>query len=221
MSKSNPKETLTTKILKVQQNHPIRIAIDGVDASGKTTLAESLAETLLESGRDIIRASIDGFHNPREVRYRQGRDSARGYYENSFNHRAILDNLVLPLGPAGDLRYRTGSFNYKADMEIDSPWKVAQSDSILIFDGVFLYHPQLCDHWDFGIFVDADFAVTIERAVIRDQHLFGSPDEVREIYRKRYIPGQKIYLQAQSPSERADIVVDNNDFLNPVLSKAR
>ncbi len=208
---------LKTKIISVWKEHPVRVAIDGVDASGKTTLADKLVEPLKESGREVIRASIDGFHNPREIRYRQDRNSARGYYENSFNNRAILDNLLLPFGPQGDLKYRIAQFNYKADMEVHFPLKVAKPDSILIFDGVFLYHPELCNHWDFGIFVDVSFDVTIERAVIRDQHLFGSAEDVHNIYRQRYIPGQEIYLREQKPLDRADVVVDNNDFLNPIL----
>jgi uridine kinase len=40
--------------------HPTRVAIDGVDAAGKTTLDDELAEVLRERGRGVIRASIDG-----------------------------------------------------------------------------------------------------------------------------------------------------------------
>jgi uridine kinase len=46
----------------------VRVAIDGVDGAGKTTFANELAEVVGGLGRPVIRASVDGFHNPRVVR---------------------------------------------------------------------------------------------------------------------------------------------------------
>ena len=73
-------EQLAAAIAARRLDHPTRVAIDGVDGSGKTTLADELVEPLRRAGRDVIRASVDGFHNPRAIRHRQGRDSADGYY---------------------------------------------------------------------------------------------------------------------------------------------
>ena len=81
---------------------PTRVAIDGPDAAGKTTLADELARELHALGKDVIRASIDGFHRPRKHRYRRGRLSARGYLEDSFDLDALRTALLEPLGPGGD-----------------------------------------------------------------------------------------------------------------------
>ena len=51
---------------------PLRVAIDGIDAAGKTTLADKLAPLIEAQGRPVIRASIDGFHRLRSLRYRLG-----------------------------------------------------------------------------------------------------------------------------------------------------
>lgn len=51
----------------------VRIGIDGVDGAGKTIFADELAEVLRAAGQKVVRVSIDGFHNPREVRYVRGR----------------------------------------------------------------------------------------------------------------------------------------------------
>jgi len=64
---------LASRIGRERCPHPIRVAIDGVDASGKTTLADELVAPLKRTGRFVIRASIDGFHHPATVRYRSGR----------------------------------------------------------------------------------------------------------------------------------------------------
>src|SRR5687768_8892138 len=77
-------EALADRIAAVVRPHPLRVAIDGVDGVGKTTLANELVDPLRRRGRPVIRASIDGFHNPRSVRYRLGRSSPEGYYKDSF-----------------------------------------------------------------------------------------------------------------------------------------
>ncbi len=48
----------------------LRVAIDGIDAAGKTTLADELAELLDRADCQVLRASIDGFHHPASVRGR-------------------------------------------------------------------------------------------------------------------------------------------------------
>ena len=65
--------------------HPTRVAVDGPPAAGKTTLADELAVVLRAQGREVIRASIEGFLLPRSQRYRRGEDSAEGCYHDSFD----------------------------------------------------------------------------------------------------------------------------------------
>ena len=48
------------RIASVSLPHPTRVAINGVDAAGKTTLADALVAPLEELGRPVIRASVDG-----------------------------------------------------------------------------------------------------------------------------------------------------------------
>ena len=210
---------LADRIASIHLDHPVRVGIDGVDASGKTMLATELVAPLRDRGRLVVRASIDGFHNPRAVRHRQGPASPRGYYEDSFNHEAILSCVLLPLGPGGNRRFKPAVFDFRADSEVNCPWQDAPRDAVLLFDGVFLHRPELREHWDFSIFVQVGFDLTLKRAQRRDAHLFGSAERVREVYRQRYIPGQRLYLGAESPSQRADVVFDNTDIQNPALSR--
>jgi uridine kinase len=201
----------------LQRPHPVRVAIDGPDAAGKTTLADELASALRRRQRCVIRASIDGFHRPRAQRYRRGHDSPRGYYNDSFDYEALRRNLLDPLGPNGSRRYRAAVYDFRADTPRLGAHAVAPDDALLLFDGVFLLRPEVFASWDLRIFVAADFDETLARALNRDVALFGSRAEVEHRYRRRYIPGQELYFAAARPTEAADFVVDNNDVEHPVL----
>lgn len=212
-------EYLAAIILNTKRHHPVRVGIDGVDASGKTTLANSLADYLTSKNVDVIRASIDGFHNPKLIRYQKGRNSPEGYYKDSFNNQAIVDKLLAPLGESENLQYKKAIFDFKTDSEVVLPVQTAKKDSILIMDGVFLFRPELVDYWDLKIFVEADFKITVSRATKRDGYYLGSEQEILDKYNQRYVPGQQLYFQEAEPQEKADIIIENSDFENPVMKK--
>ena len=201
---------LSERILKIRKPHSTRVAIDGLDAAGKTALAFELGKVLLAKKQNIIRASIDGFHNPGYIRHKRGKDSPEGYFYDSFNYDALIENLLIPLDPDGNLEYKTSVFDFRTDSETHSPTQTAQQNSILLFDGVFLLRQELIDYWDYKIFVDVDFEESLRRATLRDKELFGSEAPARDRYLKRYIPGQKIYLKTVNPKTLADVVVKNN-----------
>jgi uridine kinase len=220
MKRSELLDYLAGRILGVERPHTVRVALDGPDAAGKTTLAEELLEPLRAGGRPVIRASVDGFHNPARVRHARGRLSPEGYYRDSFDCRALVESLLAPLGPGGSRLYRTAVFDHRTDSEVRTPPRVAEADGVLLFDGVFLLRPELVVHWDFTIFVDAAFETTLARAVRRDADLFGGVEEVRRRYERRYIPGQRLYFAECGPVERACVVVDNNAPRNPLVLRA-
>jgi len=207
-------ERLAEIVDAVQRPHPVRVAVDGPDAAGKTTLADELAVALRRRGRTVIRASIDGFHRPRAERHRRGRDSPEGYYEDSFDYPAFRSALLDPLGPGGDRAYRAAVFDFRIDDARPEPIAQASEDDVLVVDGVFLLRPELVDAWDLRVFVSAGFDEIVRRATARDA---GSPDEVERRYRARYIPGQRLYFAEAHPLDAADLVVENDDPVRPVL----
>ena len=204
-------EVLVERIARVIRPHPIRVAIDGVDGVGKTTLADELVDPLRRRGLPVIRASIDGFHNPRNMRYRLGRGSPEGYFQDSFNYEALTAVLLGPLGPGGSRRYRRAVFNYRIDSEISTPFKTANRDAILLFDGVFLLRPELLAYWEISFFLDAPFTVTIPRCARRD----GGSTDVNAVENRRYVEGQKLYLQQCEPRRVATVVINNENLWSP------
>ena len=198
--------------------HPVRVAIDGPDAAGKTTLADELAARL-DSHRSVIRASIDGFHLPADVRRRRGPLSPEGCYHDSFDTQAIRMVLLEPLGTGGDRRYRAAVFDLREDIAIAAPVRTAPVDAVVLVDGVFLLRPELRDLWDLAVYVAISPQETVRRAVVRDAEIMGGPDAVRERYAARYLPAQDLYRIDAAPADRADVVVDNENVTRPRVKK--
>jgi uridine kinase len=214
-------DRLAHAIAAISRPHPIRVAIDGVDAAGKTSLADDLAGPLQGQGYPVIRASLDSFHHPQAVRHRRGAASPEGYYYDSFDYPAVKSLLLDPLGPGGSLRYQTALFDGRSEVALSSPVRTAGLHSVLLFDGVFLFRPELEAGWDLRIWVEVTFEVALSRAIQRDAALFGGAAAVRERYQQRYIPGQRLYLAQCRPREQAHLIVDNNDSLHPELHVGR
>jgi uridine kinase len=204
-------ERLGDVIGSIPTAHPRRVAIDGRPAAGKTTLADELAVVLRARGREVIRATIEGFLLPRSQRYRRGVDSAEGCYHDSFDFDALHGALLDPLGPSGDRRFRSAVYDRETDTGVSMSAATAATDAVLLFDGVFLLRPELFDRWDLRIFVSTTFETTLDRAIVRDQQSMGSAARVEQRFRNRYLPSQEQYFDTIRPRDRAHVVIENDD----------
>jgi uridine kinase len=202
-------------ILSLQLHHPTRVGISGVTASGKTTIANELAQEILNKGKNVMRASIDHFHNPRKIRYKQGKDSAKGYYEDAHDYDSFREKLLIPLGPQGSLYYQTSSFDLDSDQYVKPDPIFASPDMILIVDGTFLFKKSLCNLFDYKIFVETSFEIARKRGAKREEKSFGSFKKAEQMFIKRYHAASQLYLKEHSPRENSNLVIVNNDLQNP------
>lgn len=210
-------DRIADRITTEQRDHPLRVAIDGRTASGKTTLANEIATALQSKGRTVIRTSIDGFHRSRTERYRRGRFSAEGYLDDARDWMAVRHLLLDPLGSEGNLLYRTASFDLSLDRPIAQDATRATPDAILIVDGTFLQHPTLADAWDLIIFVEVSEEVAIQRGCVRDAALLGDETKAREMHERRYQPAFTLYQARVNPKKNAHLIVGNDDIHMPTL----
>jgi uridine kinase len=203
---------LAARVLAVAADHPIRVAIDGRSAAGKTTLANELAAAVrAASARTVIRAELDNFMKMVADRNAYPYDSPESYYLDAWDYPAVRAGLLIPLGPGGDRRYRTGP--------LDRP-RAAADDAILLADGVFLQRPELDRFWDLRIYLDIGLEESLRRGVDRDRHWMGGAAEAERRYRTKYLPGEQRYLAEVRPHERAQIVVDTTDPARPRIIAA-
>jgi uridine kinase len=206
---------LAEAIESVTTAHPVRVAVDGRPAAGKSMLADELALVLRNRGREVIRASIESFLLPRAQRYRRGEDSPEGCYHDSFDFDALHRVLLDPLGRDGDREFRQAVYDRDTDTALSPPATTAAADAVLLFDGVFLLRPELIDRWDLRIFVSAAFEETLARARIRDLASLGSAARVEQRFRTRYLPSQRHYFDTVRPTDFTDIVVHNDEPERP------
>jgi len=183
----------------------VRVAVDGVDGVGKSTFAAALAGVLRARGRPVVHVSADDFHQPRAVRHRRGRDSPEGFWLDSYNYPALIENVLAPFAPGGTRRYRPAIHDLKSDETLDLPWRQAPAEAVLVVDGLFLHRDELVGHWDFSIFLSAPFEVTVARMAARD----GSHPDPEHPSQARYVQGQRLYFAACEPWRRATVVIDN------------
>ncbi len=207
---------LADRILALRLDHPTRVGIDGHSAAGKTTLADELAVTLRgRTARPVLRVMIDHFKRHVDLRTRYPRDSPESYYFEMFDVDAVRDELLAPLGPGGDRRYRTQIMDFSGRTPVDSGVHLAADDAILVADGGFLQKPVLFGHWDLRVYLHIGVADVLRRGTLRDQAYMDSAEAAAHRYRTYYIPGEQIYLAEVRPAERADVVIDNRDFDAP------
>ena len=198
------------RILPLKYGLPTLVAVDGLIAAGKTTLANELAAVANIAGRPVIRASVDDFHRQAEERHIQGRYSPEGYYEDAFDYDSLARLLLKPLASGGNRRFVTSNAP-------NAPQWSAANNAILILDGVFLLRPVIEQWWDFSIFVDVAQSLSLERGLARDIGVLGNEAEVRKLYAERYLPGEQLYMERVNPRSKASVIIDNTDPANPLL----
>ncbi|CAN7638585.1 uridine kinase [Bradyrhizobium sp. LjRoot220] len=206
---------LAAAIVALHPGRIIRVAIDGVDGAGKTTLADAVAPLVAAQGRPTIRASVDDFHQPRALRYARGRHSPDGFYLDSYDYDSFRTLLLDPLSQGGSGRYAAKRFDLDNDRPFDLVMQQAEPASALIIDGIFLHRSGLRSYWDLSIFLKVDFEISVPRGAQRGP----SSDVADAASNQRYVDGQKRYLGECDPERRADIVIGYNDLRGPIILK--
>ena len=203
---------LANHLTAANVGHPLRVGIDGPCGSGKSTLARELITAITARGRVAVHLDSDGFHNTRAIRYRQGRASARGYYEDAYNLTALIQRVLVPLGPDGTRVYATRVHDLQTDEIETDATATAPDDAIVVFDCTFLQRGALRAHWDEVIYLQVSRDIAVARGAARDAALLGGIDSAHEAYEDRYMAACDIYIREEHPSERASILIDHDDL---------
>lgn len=80
-------------------------------------------------------------------------------------------------------------------------------------DGLFLHRDELVELWDLSVFLEVPFSISVPRMAARD----GTHPDPEHPSLDRYVRGQHLYFSTCSPWERADLVINNADFAQPLV----
>jgi uridine kinase len=185
---------------------PALVAVDGVDGSGKTTFAARLAARYVEQGRPAHVVHMDDFLNPRAIRYRLGRDSPEGFFRDTYDLAAFTAGVMEPLSSSGERSIVFRAFDYRTDCPVHEDPTPISAEGVVIVEGMFLHRDELQGAWDMSVFLDVPFAVSVRRMSERD----GTNPNPDHPSVRRYVEGQRIYLAACRPEQRATHVVANH-----------
>lgn len=205
------RELLEALVAEYAHNHRYgrtALAVDGPDGAGTTSFADDLAEAFAHRGHAVFRASMNDFHQPRELRHRAGRHDAQGYYRDAFDYSLFRRVLLEPFRMGGSTGFQLRAFDLKRDQPAESAWVTGPADAILIVDGVFLNRPELRGVWNWSLWLDASAEVRLARLAGRDPS--ATPES-----NQRHAEAQALYVRDAHPNTTADAIVDNSDPENP------
>ena len=193
---------------------PTIVGINGVDLSGKSTLATSFQDYLRKRGYNVELIHLDDFHNPSAKR-REGGNPIDAYLRNAFNTSLLESEVLGPIAETGRLSTTLTLLDLETDTYSNHQRYDVCENTIVLLEGVLLFRPPVDNYIDLRVFLDIGFDEVLKRAKSRDVARFGA--EILPAYRNKYIPLQKKYLREYSPKQTADIVIDNEDFMQPRL----
>ncbi|MCD4712458.1 MAG: GNAT family N-acetyltransferase [Clostridiales bacterium] len=199
-------------LIKKTKDKPIIVGINGVDASGKSTLTKELSRYLDKIGFRSQLISIDDFHNPTAIRYKE-ENPIQSYLNNAFDVNKFESEVLLPIVLGGELNKVMRHLDLATDEFTNIKKYYVDKDTVVLVEGVLLFREPLVNYFDLRVFIRISFNEVLKRAIIRDADTLG--DQVLEKYKSKYIPIQQLYLDQYDPEGMSDIVIDNNDFLKP------
>ena len=205
-------EKILAEIKTKKNDKAFVVGISGIDTSGKTKFAEALRKFLISKNYRVQTINLDDFHNPKKVRY-SGDNQADNYYNKSFNIKTIVEKLLIPIHQKSIFSAKLTLLNLHTDKyEIEKEFSFDQ-DTIVIFEGVFLFRKELSPYIDYKVFIEVPFEESKHRAEVRDVPIYG--EEVLKKYDEKYLPAQKKYLDESPPSKIADMIIDNSNWEYP------
>lgn len=174
-------------------SYPCIIAIDGRAASGKTTMADQLAQIL---GCDVIR--MDDFFLPPDLRTQERLQTPGGnvHYERFVEE--VLPHLHAPKA-FSYRRFDCHVMDYNGQRQISA-------SPIRIVEGSYSHHPALGDYAHINVFSH----VAPEKQMDRILHRNGP--QMANMFEARWIPMEEAYIQEYQIDTSSHIFIDSSNL---------
>lgn len=210
-------EALFDRILQDigRMKRPLVVGLNGAYTSGKTMLADGLEAFLQANDIRTQMLHYDDFHRPFSAIEWTADTEVEAFYHRAFDPYKLVREVLWPFKERGELKRElacidlgTGQYTNLVRLNMDQ-------STVVLLEGVLLFRPPLLDFLDYKIFLDVSREEILRRARLRDVPRFG--EAIYEKFLTRYLPVQQRYVEEHAPAEQADLVIDNNDYENPVM----
>ncbi|MFI2710584.1 uridine kinase [Micromonospora sp. NPDC018662] len=166
------------------------VAVDGPGGSGKTTLAETVADLL--DGSTIVHG--DDFYRPMPEHERARLDPEQGYHRY-FDWQRLRDQVLAPLRAGRTARYQ--SYDW-ATGQLAS-WHEIDPGGPVIVEGVYSARPELTPYYHLTVHVDTPREICLRRLRARGEN--------SEEWIGRWRAAEDFYLRTTWPQTRAHLLV--------------
>ena len=190
---------------------PFLIGVAGGSSSGKTTVAERLAEL---AGTDhLALLKLDSYYVDLSDRPLSDREAFDFDHPDAFDWPLLNDHLAaLSAGASVPVPvYDYVQYNRSGDVKLVHPAPIVVVEGILV-----LWEPTLRERFDLKVFVDTDADIRLIRRLRRDASERGrSAESVIEQYLTTVRPAHEQFIE---PSKRhADVIVPQGGLNRPAL----
>lgn len=193
------------------ESRPYLIGVAGGSNSGKTTMAERLAEVVGESRISLIR--LDSYYVAMPGTTLEERAAFNYDHPDAFDWELLNDHLAaLSAGAAVNVPvYDFANYDRTSDVVTVQPSRVIVVEGILV-----LWEPRLRERFDLKLFVDAPADLRIIRRLQRDVAERGrTPESIIEQYLATVRPAHETFIE---PSKRyADVIIPEGGMNRPAL----
>ena len=182
---------LRVDALRSEGVSPVVIGMDGMAASGKTTLAALLAERL-----DASVIHMDDFFLPQGFRTPERLRTPGGnvYYERFCQE-------VKPYIRSGKLfGYRVFDAHKHVYVDTRDVWP----KPVIIVEGCYCMHPEIGDIYDLRLFVEVS-------PYEQEQRIAATRAKVADMYKAMWIPMENRYHKAFGIKEQCDMVITSGE----------
>lgn len=183
------------------------VGISGIEASGKSTIADELADGISTSGHDVIMIRGDEFSTAKAIRNKNP-DTVRGYLEDAYDYSNLSSRVMVPLRSAEVTEISYVSTDPETDESVVSKPRVP-GRAIVIVEGVPLFRGLMRDQFDLRIWVEASFDESLRRAKVRprDVSYYGTAEAIASRYESRFHPAQRVHLRDDRPQLTSHVIV--------------
>jgi uridine kinase len=191
--------------------HPFMIGVAGGSSSGKTTVAERLAE--MAGDQRVALVKLDSYYVSHPEQPLEERAKANYDHPSAFDWALLNQHLAeLSIG----LTVPVPVYDYTNHVRSEQVRMVAPARIVVVEGILVLAEPSLRDRFDLKVYIDTEADLRFIRRLLRDTTERGrTPDSIIAQYLESVRPAHEQFIE---PSKRfADVIIPHGGLNAPAI----